>query len=156
MVESFIETLIITSTSNVSVDAFARELCVAKDCEYANMVFFGVDGKYIRFDDTEPISVDMGKPKVLEIIKSLKARWLQGNGHYYRSSNGCTNKAACWCIHWIGFVKGFDAFGVRVCQDQRMPLESHEVNVSCASIVAFMLVSMNHIVSRNGYDARIF
>ena len=77
-VESFIETLIVNHIDvylvsggfRIMIEPIARELCVAKDHIYANTIFFNDDGEYAGFDDTEPTSADMGKPKALEIIKS--------------------------------------------------------------------------------------
>lgn len=76
-VESFIETLIeskidvylVSGGFRIMIEPIARQLCVAKSNIYANSILFDSDGTYAGFDDSEPTSADMGKPKALQLIK---------------------------------------------------------------------------------------
>ena len=76
-VESFIESLIMANIDvylvsggfRIMIEPIARQVCVAKTNIYANTILFDNDGNYSGFDETEPTSADMGKPKALERIK---------------------------------------------------------------------------------------
>jgi phosphoserine phosphatase len=76
-VESFIETLVMANIDvylvsggfRIMIEPIARQVCVAKTNIYANTILFDNDGNYSGFDETEPTSADMGKPKALERIK---------------------------------------------------------------------------------------
>ena len=76
-VEDLIETLhevgkdvfLVSGGFRIMIHPVAFAVCVSKTNIYANSILFDVDGNYAGFDENEPTSRDMGKPKALETIQ---------------------------------------------------------------------------------------
>ena len=76
-IEDLIETLhevgkdvfLVSGGFRIMIHPVAFAVCVSKTNIYANSILFDVDGNYAGFDENEPTSRDMGKPKALETIQ---------------------------------------------------------------------------------------
>jgi phosphoserine phosphatase len=77
-IEDLIETLhelkkdvyLVSGGFRIMIEPVAKAVCVSKTNIYANTILFDENGKYAGFDEAEPTSRDMGKPRALEMIQA--------------------------------------------------------------------------------------